>query len=159
MVNNTQEEFEEIVKALTELRRKKNNDYGDGFLKTYNKYGKQAVFFDILRKFQRLENFLLTGKTNEVKDENLEDTFGDIAVMAINNIIWLRQYKKDTKLKKEDNKVELPVIIGNEIIWVKLLKRMFFNGSRPKTNSVSMHEIDKHINFLEKLKLDIENEK
>ena len=91
---NSQKEFNKIVKQLTELRAKKNHDYGDAFLKTYNQYGNKALFFDLLRKFQRLENILVNDKTIKVSDETLEDTLGDIAVMAMNGMIWKRFMKR-----------------------------------------------------------------
>ena len=91
---NTQKEFEKIVKKLTELRAKKNADYGDGFMKTYSKYGVKCLFFDLLRKWQRLENILYFGAHTKVDDETVEDTLGDLAVMSINAMIWLKENKK-----------------------------------------------------------------
>lgn len=86
---NSQKEFEKLVKSLTKLRAKKNHDYGDGFMKNYIKYGSEALFFDILRKFQRLENILLNGGALKVADETLQDTLGDLAIMCINGMVWL----------------------------------------------------------------------
>lgn len=94
-MTTTQEEFEAIIKELTELRRKKNNDYGDGFIKTYSRYGKGCLFFDLLRKFQRLETILSDNKEIKVSDETLQDTLGDLAVMCVNGMIWLNREKKD----------------------------------------------------------------
>ena len=93
----TQKEFDEIVKDLTELRKLKNQDYGNGFIMQYNKYGKKALFFDMLRKWQRLETLLLSDKEIKVKDETLEDTLGDLAVMAINGIVWMKKNGHDSK--------------------------------------------------------------
>ena len=91
---DSQEEFERIIKRLTELRKKKNHDYGDGFMKTYSRYGQGCLFFDLLRKWQRLENILNDNKKIQVEDETLQDTLGDLAVMCINGMIWLKQKEK-----------------------------------------------------------------
>lgn len=85
----SQEKFEEIIKKLIELRRNKNHDYGDSFMKTYKKYGNKAIFFDLLRKFERLENLLLNDADIQVSDETLDDTLGDIAVMCVNAMVFL----------------------------------------------------------------------
>ena len=100
----SQHEFENIVKRLTELRAKKNSDYGDGFIKNYDRYGQRLIFFDLLRKWQRLENILLTEKETQVSDETIEDTLGDLAVMSINAMIWL-QMQKNKKINKIKTKL------------------------------------------------------
>ena len=87
--NKTQKEFERVVKDLTELRRKKNLAYGNGFMKNYNLYGNKALFFDLLRKWQRMESLLYEENTNEVTDETIYDTLGDMAVMCINAMVWM----------------------------------------------------------------------
>lgn len=92
---NSAEEFEKIVIQMIELRQKKNNDYGNGFIKTYDRYGKDALFYDMLRKWQRLETILHNNKEIKVSDETLEDTLMDLAAMSINGIIWLNRRKKD----------------------------------------------------------------
>jgi len=97
---NTQKKFEEIVERLTKLRAKKNNDYGDAFMTGYNAYGKQAIFFDLNRKFQRLENLLLREVELKVLNENIEDTLGDLAVMCINAMVWFDSLKGDNPWNK-----------------------------------------------------------
>ena len=97
---NSQKEFEKIIIKLTKLRESKNSDYGDGFLNSYNKYGKEALFFDMLRKWTRIENLLLKKSKNEVSSETVQDTLGDLAVMCINGMIWLNQNDISQKTTK-----------------------------------------------------------
>ena len=89
----TQSEFDELVKKLRDLRVRKNNDYGEGFLKNYTKYGEKCVFFDLLRKWQRIENILFENSEIKVSDETLQDTLGDLSVMCINAMIYFDRKK------------------------------------------------------------------
>ena len=96
----TQKEFEKIMKYATELREKKNSDYGNSFLTAYNKtdeintsMGNMVLYFDLHRKIGRIDHFLLTDKINEVSDETLDDTLIDLAIMCINATIALRARK------------------------------------------------------------------
>jgi|LSQX01.1.fsa_nt_gb hypothetical protein len=93
-MSSTQDDFEKIVKRLTEIRRRKNSDYGDGFLRTYEQYGSKSVFFDLLRKWQRIENILFKEKEIKVSEETLQDTLGDLSVMCINAMIYFDRIKK-----------------------------------------------------------------
>ena len=94
MSNITQTEFKKIMQELIEIRTKKNNDYGDGFLYTYQKYGNKAVFFDLLRKWQRIENILFNETEIKVTDETLQDTLGDLAIMAVNAMVYFNKRGK-----------------------------------------------------------------
>lgn len=94
----TQKEFEEIMKQAIELRAKKNADYGNGFLEAYNdpreidtSLGNVVIYFDLYRKFRRIENILLSGNKVQVSDETIEDTLIDMAIMSMNAIIALRK--------------------------------------------------------------------
>lgn len=93
----SQKKFVEIVGELTELRKRKNQAYGDGFLKQYNKYGEKALFFDLLRKWSRIESLLFEGNHNNVADETIQDTLGDMAVMCINGMVWMGKNDKRNK--------------------------------------------------------------
>ena len=86
-------EFDKIIEEARLLRCKKNNDYGDGFMESYNAYGNKALFFDMLRKWKRLEKILLEDKELMVSDETLEDTLKDLSIMALNGVLWLRRNK------------------------------------------------------------------
>ena len=87
----TQGDFVKIVKDLTELRRVKSLAYGDGFMLNYIKYGDDALFFDLLRKWQRIETILYNKGENLVSDETIKDTLGDLAVMCVNAIVWMER--------------------------------------------------------------------
>lgn len=86
-------EFADLLKEIKELREKKNQDYNNSFINHYNKFGLLAVLSDIGRKTVRLEAFAQQ-KEIKVKEETLEDTLKDLAVIALNAIIWIRQ-KRD----------------------------------------------------------------
>ena len=99
---DSSDEFLAEVNSMIQLREKKNHDYGDGFIESYNKYGKQALFFDLLRKWTRIEKILLKDNELKVADETVEDTLMDLAAMSLNGIVWLKRSKKCQKhLKKE----------------------------------------------------------
>lgn len=98
----TNKEFEILLQSAKELRERKNADYGDDFLKTYNNLqkvnaplGNIVIYFDLNRKFKRLEKILLTGEKEKVLDETIEDTLMDMAIMSLNAIIALREREKN----------------------------------------------------------------
>jgi len=97
----TQEEFDDVMEQARALREKKNADYGNGFLEAYNnpkelntKLGDVVIYFDLYRKFKRIENILLNSKEVKVADETVEDTLLDMSIMCMNAIIALRERKK-----------------------------------------------------------------
>jgi hypothetical protein len=89
----SQEEFVKILTELEDLRDSKNADYGDGFFETYDEYGILGLEFDIGRKFVRIKQFRKTSIL-EVKEETFEDTLKDIAVLAVNGIMWWRRFNE-----------------------------------------------------------------
>jgi hypothetical protein len=90
--NARREEFHRILLELIKLRDLKNTDYDNGFMDSYNEYGIIGLEFDIGRKFQRIKSFRKKG-FNAVKNETMEDTLKDLAIMAINGLIWWRNKK------------------------------------------------------------------
>lgn len=90
--------FEDIVETATRLRAAKNADYGNSFLVDYNNkkpistiIGNTAIYYDIKRKFSRLETLLLKNKQAKVKDESLEDTLMDLSVICLNAILAIKK--------------------------------------------------------------------
>lgn len=71
---------------LLKLQYEKECGYGN----SWEKRGEIGVFFNIARKWDRLENYILNG--NQLKGETLEDTIADIAIYMM---LWL------TKLIRE----------------------------------------------------------
>lgn len=97
----TQNEFEKILDKAKTLREKKNKDYGNAFLTSYNDSkelhttkGNASIYWDLKRKFDRLDNLLLNNQKNVVADETIEDTLLDISIMCANAIIALQERKK-----------------------------------------------------------------
>jgi len=100
-------EFEELLNRMKTIRAKKNRDYGNSFIESYNDkdMGNHTIVFDIARKTGRIKNILLRekGKT-QVEDETIEDTFIDLAIISLNCVIALRARKNKEEINGRDNK-------------------------------------------------------
>ena len=83
--------FEKIANELVELYRRKNDDYGDSFGRSYAAYGPISALTRISDKFHRLEHLVLEGSAQV--DESLEDTLRDLASYAIMTIIARQEDK------------------------------------------------------------------
>ncbi|OGM01668.1 hypothetical protein A3K72_00585 [Candidatus Woesearchaeota archaeon RBG_13_36_6] len=99
-------EFEKIIKQATKLRKAKNSDYGDSFIRTYHKYGNSPLFFELQRKFDRAEVLLMLKPKGDIENETIEDTLMDLGIACFNGIICLRSdlNVKKTKRNKPANK-------------------------------------------------------
>lgn len=75
--------FKEITDGMAELYAKKNEDYGDSFGKSIEKYGIIAGLTRLSDKFNRIENLVLKGGGRQVADEKLTDTLLDLANYSI----------------------------------------------------------------------------
>lgn len=83
--------FEKMLKVVTEiveLLEKKNNDYGNSATQTYEEYGDVAFFIRISDKINRLKSLTINNKTQEVKDESIEDTVKDIIGYCLLYLEW-----------------------------------------------------------------------
>ena len=83
--------FEKILRVVTEiveLLEKKNNDYGNSATQTYDEYGDIAFFIRISDKINRLKSLTINNKTQEVKDESIEDTVKDIIGYCLLYLEW-----------------------------------------------------------------------
>lgn len=78
-----------ICSELNETYRKKNNDYGNSFKKSYDEFGIVSAVVRMTDKMERLKA-LTTGVDNLVKEESVEDTILDLANYAIMTVIELR---------------------------------------------------------------------
>ena len=85
--------FDLIVKEISEIRHRKNIDYGSAFLKFYDDFGMMGVLCDLGRKYGRIQNFA-KGKELRVSDETIEDTLKDMAIISLNAVYWLRNKRK-----------------------------------------------------------------
>lgn len=78
--------FGDLAKEITETYIKKNNDYGDSFGISVNKYGLIAALTRISDKFNRLENLILTDNAL-VEDESVRDTLLDLATYCLMTVM------------------------------------------------------------------------
>jgi hypothetical protein len=85
--------FEEVMKEIEELSKRKNHDYGCDSLTRFGNFGIAAI---MLQKCDRLQHFYEGGKLN-VTDEKLEDTLKDIVNYCIYMILQERGQLVDEK--------------------------------------------------------------
>ena len=83
--------FAKVANELADLYRRKNDDYGDSFGRSYAAYGPISALTRISDKFHRLEHLILEGSAQV--DESLEDTLRDLASYAIMTIIARQEDK------------------------------------------------------------------
>ena len=80
---NKLEMYIEIMKKMYTTYVNKNNDYGDSFGKSIEKYGFISGLTRISDKFNRLETIILNDCNYNVEDETLKDTLIDLANYCI----------------------------------------------------------------------------
>ena len=78
----------EVVDVMTEIFRKKNEDYGGSYFELYAKYGCIASAIPIENKCSRLKS-LLKKKWSEVNFESVADSFLDLACYAVMYVMCL----------------------------------------------------------------------
>lgn len=79
--------FEEVMKEIEELSKKKNHDYGCDSLTRFGNFGIAVI---LLQKMDRLKTFYDKEGKLKVDDEKLEDTLKDIVNYAIYMILQER---------------------------------------------------------------------
>lgn len=77
-----------ICDSLNDLYKKKNQDYGDSFSKSYKEYGLTMSCIRLEDKLNRLKSLNKNGNA-QVKDESIQDTLMDLANYAIMTIVEL----------------------------------------------------------------------
>ena len=82
------ENMRRVVNDIVDLIEKKNNDYGNSATQTYEEYGDVAFFIRISDKINRLKSLTINNKTQEVKDESIEDTVKDIIGYCLLYLEW-----------------------------------------------------------------------
>ena len=88
--------FDDIIKEMSEIHKKKNADYGNNFHKRYKKWGFLTALLRLSDKMERLENIYEKGEIM-VKDESVEDTLIDLANYAVMTAVELRNEKNNKK--------------------------------------------------------------
>ena len=94
-------QFEEIAKEMLELFKKKNYDYDDQYFT--GDYSEIERWMSIKRKTTRLESFYKNGRF-KVPDESLEDTWIDLGIYCIMELIKIKI--SQGKMKLEEDKDE-----------------------------------------------------
>ena len=82
------ENMRRVVNDIVNLIEQKNNDYGNSATQTYEEYGDVAFFIRISDKINRLKSLTINNKTQEVKDESIEDTVKDIIGYCLLYLEW-----------------------------------------------------------------------
>ena len=77
-----------ICDSLNDLYKKKNQDYGDSFSKSYKEYGLTMSCIRLEDKLNRLKSLNKNGNA-QVKDESIQDTLMDLANYSIMTLIEL----------------------------------------------------------------------
>ena len=73
--------YSNILKRMDDTHTRKNHDYGDAAYQGYKKFGPAYYLVQLHNKLSRLES--LTNKTQQVKDESIDDTLLDMANYAV----------------------------------------------------------------------------
>lgn len=82
-------EFRDITDSMIQTYQAKNQDYGNSFEKTLDRFGLVASIIRLSDKMNRIES--LSQKKAKVESESIEDTLLDLANYAIMTVIWLRK--------------------------------------------------------------------
>ena len=82
-------QFQNLVSVMASTYARKNEDYGDSFGKSVDRYGPIAALTRMSDKWNRLENLMLKGKEGLVADESLKDTLIDLACYCVMTVIAL----------------------------------------------------------------------
>jgi len=83
--------YDEIVKELHDIYKRKNHDYGNSFSILYQKFGLQSAVIRLWDKLLRLDTLV---NSDAQVEENVEDTLKDLANYAIMTLIELKKSEK-----------------------------------------------------------------
>ena len=79
----TKYSYSNILKRMDDTHTRKNNDYGDAAYQGYKKFGDYYFLVQLHNKLSRLESLTVNNKTQQVKDESIDDTLLDMANYAV----------------------------------------------------------------------------
>lgn len=91
-------ELDIVLNELKELLLKKNQDYGDSFLKTLVEFGDVAFLVRVMDKVNRLVSLWKGGRSNF---ESFEDTVKDLAGYCVLYLCLKKLGFKDKNWKDE----------------------------------------------------------
>ena len=90
---NKIQQHAQILTNIHDTYIRKNNDYGDSFSKSFDKYGITCAMVRMEDKWNRLES-LVSGKKQMVADESIKDTLLDLANYCILTYMELENREK-----------------------------------------------------------------
>lgn len=90
---NKRDEFKRVLDEAEALYVRKNNDYGDSFSKSYQKFGDMGVVIRLWDKLNRYET--LIENEQSVVDESIEDSLIDLLNYAAMTIVERRLKNKE----------------------------------------------------------------
>lgn len=88
--------FRKYTDNLAETLENKNQDYGDSFSRSVDKFGIIAAVVRLEDKLNRLENLTANGGKEKVKDESLADTALDISGYGLLLYKYLEEHKNES---------------------------------------------------------------
>lgn len=95
--NQTKNPFKKYTDHLAKTLQEKNDDYGDSFSRSVDKFGIIAAVVRLEDKFNRLENLTANGDKEKVKDESLADTALDISGYGLLLYKYLKEHERTSK--------------------------------------------------------------
>lgn len=121
----------DIVTNMNEMYKSKNEDYGDSFDKSLDKFGLLSSLIRLTDKMNRFEQ--LIDNDSKVNDESIEDTLLDMANYAIMTVMWKRL--KDEKEMREDGVMIDNININNDLLyptpsWMRLVDTWYYDKDR-----------------------------
>lgn len=96
MVNESNP-FKDYTDYLADVLNQKNQDYGDSFSRSVDKYGIIVAVVRLEDKVNRLENLTANGDKEKVKDESLADTALDISGYGLLLYKYLKERERTSK--------------------------------------------------------------
>ena len=72
-----------ILERMDDTHRRKNSDYGDAAYQGYKKFGDYYFLVQLHNKLSRLESLTVGNKSQQVKEESIDDTLLDMANYAV----------------------------------------------------------------------------
>lgn len=105
----------EILDGMHEMYKKKNEDYGDSFDKSMDKFGMISSLIRLTDKMNRFEQ-LIENDAN-VADESIEDTLLDLANYAIMTAMWNRKDEDEDNFIKGERLIAKGTYLSPNITW------------------------------------------
>lgn len=93
-MKTTIEKYSNIICQMLETFQKKNTDYGNSVLRSYNEYGLVAIFVRIEDKVNRFHQLATSGEQH-VKDESMIDTLLDCASYCFMALAYTNEENKE----------------------------------------------------------------